>query len=284
MHESANKDRSWVAGGLWHVRAVFVAVGLIVNPYLAEGQVPLARSFERFEYDSGSVEGVWVELRSAYAQFDRSDRLSSSADVVGVEGLLAYGGDGWELGLRLPYVNVDGEDDVDGLGDMQLYLKKIMRTEWIHVGAGIDLSLPTGDDDKGLGTGDLGGAPFGTLAVPLSTMEIRAHVGHLFVSDDGSYFSTESPDVLFYGVGLVGSPRDEVILRLEFLGSRLYYPSSANENAFTLQPGVDVRIPLSSVDLFLRSSLTVGLNDIAPNWGVGVGFTLLLPTQTLFGS
>ena len=85
----------------------------------AEDAVPL-RSFSRFELDSGTVDGLWTEVGTAYSE-DRESGVST--DLATVFGRLAYGGKYAEAGLLFPYHNLDvdlgrsGSANEDGIGD-----------------------------------------------------------------------------------------------------------------------------------------------------------------------
>jgi len=243
------------------------------------------RSFERFQYDSGTADGFWGELRVGSDHLDFSHLgFNGDADVVTLEPIFAYGGERWEVGARLPFLFVDGRAcsscsklDESGIGDVQVYGKYVYRAEVIHVGGGVDLSLPSGDDDKGLGAGELGVAPFATAAVPIGPVELRTHLGNLFYTDSTSFRGQDIPaDVLLYGGGVFWDIRDRFAVRVEAVGARI--DRDEFENVVSLQPGLDVRFPLRAVDLLLRANTAAGLTDSAPDWGVAVGLAVL-PTR-----
>ncbi len=272
---------NWVTCALGVIELLASAVA----PALA-AELPM-RSFDRFAFDTTTANGFWAELAvGATHSEDEANpfghQTSQDTDAVTIQPTLAYGGASWEAGLLLPYRHVDGkacetfigrticaDDEEDGFGDINLYGKYIFRSEYVHVGGGLDLSLPSGDEDKGLGAGELGVAPFATAAAIIGPTEVRAHVGNLFFtgSDSWSYYSRHPSDVLFYGVGLFYAINDRVGVRGELLGSRI--DRDDDQDVLAFEPGVDVRIPLGAVDLILRPTAAVGLTDASADWGVG---------------
>jgi len=243
------------------------------------------RSFGRFAYDSTTARGFWTELAVASSHFDsESFGYSSKVDVIEVQPTFAYGGENWEAGIQIPYIRVDGracygrfgcvKDGSDGIGDIQLFGKYVARFEHVHFGGGLDLSLPSGDEDKGFGAGELGVAPFGTAALVFDQIELRSHVGGMLYteSDDGPY-GPIPPRYLFYGGGLFFGLNEYVAVRAEVNGA--LFDRSRYENDVSFQPGVDVRIPLGVIDMLLRPTGFVGLTHAAPDWGVGGAISLV---------
>jgi len=269
----------------WALGAIVVVVGAVAA--VAADEIPM-RSFDRFPFDTATAKGIWAELGVGGAHFEDERNVfgresSLETDTVTVQPTIAYGGDSWEVGLLVPYRYVDAkacllspgltmceDDQEDGIGDMNLYGKYIFRSEYVHAGAGLDLSLPSGDEDKGLGAGELGIAPFGTAAAVVGPAEVRAHVGNLFFtgSDSWGYYSRRPSDVLLYGVGLFYAIGDRVGVRGELVGSRI--DRDEDQDVLAFEPGVDVRIPLGAVDLMIRPTAAVGLTDASADWGAGV--------------
>jgi hypothetical protein len=249
----------------------------------AAADVPL-RSFSRFQYDSGSAHGLWVELDAANSHFERGEGDASASldvDVIQVGPTLAYGGEAWEAGFIVPYLHSDAtvcqpysggcsKREENGVGDIQTYGKYVWRSESLHLGGGLNLSLPSGDRDKGFGSGEVGVAPFATAALIVGPVEMRTHIGNLFYADDSSAFAPR--DVLFYGGGLFGRLGEHLALRGEIVGSRL--DRHDQQNWITFEPGVDVRIPLGAIDLLIRPTASVGLTEASPDWGVGGGIAI----------
>jgi hypothetical protein len=252
----------------------------------AEPQNMPVRSFDRFEFDTVTAHGLWAEVATAEAH---DEPYAESVDVVTVEPRLVYGGTWAEGGLFIPYhfVNVEVRDpffgsyteDEDGIGDMRLYGKVVpLRTHWLDAGLGLELSFPSGDDTKGFGTGEVGFLPYGMAAAHLGPVDVRAHLGYQTYADSNEHYigwsSVErAPDSFVYGGGLFGAVNDYLGLRAEFI-AQTFDTAHNNQDVLAFEPGFDVRIPLGTVDLFVRPTGAVCLTDAAPEWGVGGAVTL----------
>jgi hypothetical protein len=265
----------------------FLAVGclaavVVVVPVLAEAEeenmerVTATRSFERFEFDTETVDGFWAE---AGGQFSRDS--DQNIDDPQAFARLAYGqGKRWEAGLRLPYQWQDGPDgqgiDANGLGDLQLSGKYIpLRGQILDVGGGAVLSLPSGRDKEGFGEGQVGGGPFLTGSVNLDMARFYAHIGSEFFAGSGDGLQAENR--MLYGFALMVPIGKQVVLRNEFTGVR-YYNADGTPKVVNYRPGVDVRVPLGAIDVVLRPTGLVGITDRAPDWGFGGSLTITSPT------
>ena len=257
----------------------------------AERTVP-DRAFDGFELESKTVDGFWGELGALYQRTD-----TSNPDRIGVAGKLtdntetafaraAYGqGNKWEGDLFIPYINREGsltaggfKNDLgnNGIGDITLSGKYIpIRSDTLDLGAGALLSLPSGDDNKGLGTGEFGAMPFITSSFNLAIVEARGHFGGEFFT--GSNDTGLAYNRVVYGGGLFTPIGKYVFFRNEFDGATLYdAPNSPRSVSYF--PGLDLRIPIGELDLVLRVTGAIGLSDQAPDWGAGGSFVITSPT------
>ena len=257
--------------------ACLVLLGsLIVSGAQAEMDAMPVRSFDRFEFDTVTAHGAWVEVATALS---RKEENRASADVITVEPRLVYGGDLAEGGLIIPYHQISlgvpsffGQfsRDENGIGDIRLYGKVVpLRTKWFDGGLGLDLSFPSGDEHKGLGAGVVGFLPYGMAAVHLGSAALRAHFGYrAFAGSNEDFLGRDSaPNSFVYGGGVFAALGTFFGVRAELVGESLDALRSADLLAF--EPGVDIRVPLGAVDLLLRPTGAVGLTDDAPDWGIG---------------
>jgi hypothetical protein len=247
------------------------------------------RSFDRFEFDTVNARGLWAEVSTA-ATHDEPHAVSVDAQTV--EPRLVYGGELAEGGIFIPYHFISVEqhafygtsygtssNEEDGIGDIRLYGKLVpLRTHYLDAGLGLELSFPSGDEYKGLGTGEVGFLPYGMAAAHLGPVDVRGHFGYQTYADSNRSFNGFStvelaPDSFVYGGGLFGVVNDYVGLRAEFV-AQTFDAAQNNTHVLFFEPGLDVRIPLGSVDLFVRPTGAVGLTHDSPEWGVGGAISL----------
>ncbi|GIW44578.1 MAG: hypothetical protein KatS3mg077_1860 [Candidatus Binatia bacterium] len=243
----------------------------------------ITRSFDRYEQEAAVSEGIWVEGAAGVAQDVVKDAVGNKTTASSDFGALraSYGMDMIEAGITFPFwqhneVEVRqggavGSRGEEGPGDLSLFAKVLpLRTEWLDAGAGLQLSLPTGDEDKGLGIGEVGILPVGTVAAHLKPFDIRAHGGYRFVSD----VTPTAREAIVYGGGIFYMWNEQLALRSEINGAIVDVPGQENLDLIFWQPGVDVRLPMDGYDILLRPTGTYGINDESPDWGFGGSITV----------
>jgi len=261
-------------------RVILLTLLLSASIVGAQERASTARSFDRFEFDTATARGVWAEVATALAH---GETRGFSFDVITVEPRLVYGGEMGELGLFIPYEHVEAETpsffgaftrEENGIGDIRLYGKLIpLRTDLVDAGLGLELSVPTGNDDKGLGTGELGILPYGAVGLHVGPADVRAHFGYeAFTSSNDALGVERAPNVFVYGGGVFAGLTERIGARAEVVGATLDGQSSHSPISF--EPGLDLRLPLDGFDLFIRPTGAVGLTSDAPDWGVGGGIAL----------
>jgi hypothetical protein len=253
-----------------------------------ERTIPL-RSFDRFELDSEAVNGLWAEAGTLLEKKkDPAPGGRIETDAKTAFARLAYGGnDSWEADLLVPYHFVDadlkaggGESDFasgEGIGDVQLSGKYVpIRGKVMDLGIGGLLSLPSGDDKKGFGAGELGGMPFVTGTMHVAVAELRAHVGAEFFT--GSSHGGQATDRIVYGFDLIAPLCKYASLRNEFSGTNFRdLPNSPK--AVSYLPGLDIRVPIGGWDVLLRPTGLIGITSQAPDWGFGGSVVIASPTM-----
>jgi hypothetical protein len=236
------------------------------------------RSFDRFELDPVTAQGLWAEV--ATTDTHNHSAGGATAEAITVEPRLVYGGSLAEGGLFIPYHRVSTErstffgtvsNDEDGIGDVRLYGKLLpLQTEWGDAALGMELSFPSGDDTKRLGTGEVGFLPFGSTAVHFGAADLRAHFGYQAYAGPNRTVTgfEEAADAYVYGGGLFVGVGEHLGLRAEVAG--LTFDGVNNDaDVVFFEPGFDVRFALDGVDLYVRPSGAVGLTNDSPDWGVG---------------
>jgi hypothetical protein len=259
---------------------VLAACLLAVSTAAAQDTPLPVRSFDRFEFDAVNARGLWAEVATGDAHKSSS---GVSVDVVTVEPRLIYGGSLAEGGLLIPIDFVHTEspaffgtftNDESGVGDVRAYGKLLpLQTRWLDAGLGLEVSFPTGDDSKGLGTGEVGFLPFGTAAAHLGFADLRGHFGYQSYAGSNPLFVNfqqieRAPDSYVYGGGLFAPINRYLGLRAEFNG-QAFDTADNNQHLLSFEPGFDLHVPLGRVDLLIRPTGAVGLTSDAPDWGIG---------------
>jgi hypothetical protein len=267
------------------VSAMAMAVWLVVPAWAQERErtVP-TRAFDRFELESETGTGFWAEAGALYErQQDQDialDHTSESLRLHSTTGFarFAYGGEKWEAGAFVPYLDVEGNPNVseNGLGDILLAGKYVpIRSDFLDLGGGAAVSLPSGDQNRGLGSGEFGGIPFLTGALHMGPADVRAHLGGEFFT--GSSHHGLASDRLVYGFGIFLPFCKYAALRNEFSGVDAYdlknHPTVVN-----YLPGLDFRLPIGNLDALLRITGSVGVSAEAPSWGAGGSLVITSPT------
>jgi hypothetical protein len=190
-------------------------------------------------------------------------------DVVGSYGLGKHA----EVGLIVPGV-IDSlrvtqsgvttvRHDAD-IGDIQLYTKfKRQVAQHCAVGAGVELSLPSGSQSEGFGTGELGVNPIVSTRYQRGPVAVGGNVGY-------QVYTGNVPDVFNYGTEFILRLSEEYALRTELAGRLLRKGNHYHD--LTVLPGVDVNL---SDNLILRPTGLVGVSPSAPDWGVGLGVAVI---------
>lgn len=179
----------------------------------------------------------------------------------------AFGVTDWlTVEAELPFLRVDADpgDSESGIGDIALEAKASLKggaanpigfIPEFDVAAGVRLTLPTGDEDEGLGEEEVTLAPF----VAGSWWIERWIAAHAFLGVEWqedrrpvhrvnatAEFAPWSPELsLFAG------------LQVEREGS--------DASAVLFIPGAEYRFP--GIPLSVGASLPIGVNDRAPDWG-----------------
>ena len=259
------------------VSAVTLAVWLVVPAWAQERERTVPnRAFDRFELESETATGFWAEGGALYERQQNQDSVSLHSTTAFAR--FAYGGEKWEAGAFVPYLDVEGNPNVseNGVGDIQLSGKYVpIRSDFLDLGGGAAVSLPSGDQSRGLGAGELGGIPFITGALHMAVADVRAHLGGEFFT--GSSHHGTASDRLVYGFGIFLPFGQYVALRNEFSGVDVY-DMEHGPKVVNYLPGLDFRLPIGNLDMLLRLTGAVGVSSEAPSWGAGGSLVITSPT------
>jgi hypothetical protein len=207
-----------------------------------------------------------LELTGQYdSDKDDSEGVSVKASGTEVAATLSYGiVDNIDLVLSLPYLwGKEKEEDVtvyddDGIGDATLEVKwRLFEKDGFSLALKPGISIPTGDDDKGLGTGKVGGHLFLIASQELGAWAFHGNLGYIRNENDAD----ELKDIwhaslaatyevikdlkLVTNVGIERNPDDEADDDPAFVIGGVIY--SINEN-FDVDLGVKCGLTDSEAD------------------------------------
>lgn len=283
-----------VALSVWSALAI-AAIGVGAT---AQEQAPSKlkiRNFDHLEFDT--VTGTYFGIATFYTRDEKAvfegERIRTEATTAELR--LMMGGETIQGGVAIPYHATTGDRLGPGqndIGDVRAHLKIIpLRKELFDFGAGLLLSFPGGEEDRGMSTGNVGTLPFVTGTVHIGPTDLNAHIGYNFVNHHSGFGASES---ILYGSTLSMPVMDLLGARLELAGQQ--FTSGENRNVTAIQPGFDYMIEMGTLDLMLSvaGSYTVtggtagskngfasryGLNTISGlsrgEWGGGMAFAVL---------
>jgi hypothetical protein len=278
-------------GAAWAYGALVVWACSVAVPARGSDVTDLDRVYDSFAREAATVgDGrIRLEVRGLYVNEDDADldlngfpvdklEQQEGATVKDMQGGLfdllgSYGlGERAEVGFLLPFFIQETDFaaassiNEEGIGDLLLYgkFKRKVATNCSMAG-GLELQLPTGDEEKSFGTGELGFNPFLSSRYQRGPVAVGGHIGYRIY--------TGNPDDEFnWGVELLLRPNAQVVFRTEVSGR--YFKSFGDEfNDVLLLPGLDFNF---GENVILRPTVLVGLSDESPNWGAGLGIVMML--------
>ncbi len=207
--------------------------------------------------------------------FERALGIAGTPDTIkAIEGTRidiqgAYGlGPTMEIGVDVPVylerISFDGSTEAintEDIGDVVVHAKfRKMVSSSTAIGAGLEISTPTGAENKRLGTGELGFNPFVNARYTSGGFAVGGHIGF-------QMFENSVEDVLNYSAFLIARRNECLAFRIEVNGRFLRQPQDDFHDVSIL-PGLDVSI---TDRITLRPQAMFGLNDDAYTWGAGLG-------------
>jgi len=237
--------------------AALVLAGLVMAfPAGAYAARPLSTE------DAGVVDAGHAELEAGFEYVKQSDEEMGLACVFKV-GLF----NNVDVGVEVPYgfIDVEAGDDVNGLGDVVFCAKYHLWDEGDNtpaVAIVFSLKPQTGDEDEGLGSGELDYGLNTALTKELGAFTAHGNLGYTFVGGGEDIFS--------YGLA-AEYPLSEAVNIVGELTGETAFDGAFNENPFqglvglnwawgetvTLDVGVGFPVSDASPDLTVTTGLTV---------------------------
>jgi hypothetical protein len=278
-------------GAAWAYGALAVWACSVAAPAWGGDVTDLDRVYDSFAREAATVgsgrgrfevRGLYVNEQSADLNLNgfpvdsfEQRRGQKVQDIQGgVFDLLgSYGlGERSELGVILPFfvqdTDVAGASSVtdNGIGDLELYVKfKRQVATNCSVAGGLELTLPTGNEKKTFGTGELGFNPFLSSRYQRGSIGVGGHVGYRM-------FTGHPDDEFNWGVQFLLRANQQLLFRAEVSGR--YFKSFGDEfNDVLLLPGLDFGF---GENVVFRPTMLIGLSEESPNWGAGLGLVIML--------
>jgi hypothetical protein len=152
------------------------------------------------------------------------------------------------------------------MGDVLMYGKfKRMVAQHCSVAGGLELTVPTGIEREGFGSGELGFNPFLSTRYQRGRFAVGGHIGYQIYTNDPA-------DVLNWSVEAIVKPHHLFNLRVE-LAARYFKDFGDRFNDIVVLPGVDI---ILSENFTVRPTGLANVTDEAIDWGLGVGLALTL--------
>ncbi|TDI35238.1 MAG: hypothetical protein E2P03_01600 [Acidobacteria bacterium] len=236
------------------------------------------RFIQIFVQDAAIVENLWIEGQM------RIQSLSNGDDVFRIGPVFAFSPlDRLEIGGRIDYIDravrFDGSES--GLGDTTAWAKWQFFHNPVQFTVGVELYLPTGDEDQLLGTGEFDIGVFGAVRKNLDEAYITGYFGFRNNGDATLGADVFNNDVrlegdtsIFLGGGVMLPINDRFALSGE-----LRVETERYEQSVEFIEGAESLIDLTAGGYWylsrkatVRAAIAIGLDDGAPDWQLIGGF------------
>ncbi len=240
---------------------------------LALGADSAPRQTATLPFDAAVADTAWIDFSIGYRRL-RDSEVSRRADDLVLAGKAAWRfRPNVELGLEGEYISRDFSDpelgSPSGLGDLLAWAKYGFPSSGnARFATGGFLSIPTGDEDKFLGTGNLDGGVFASAgALTRGNGFVQAHVGVRTNRDfENRLTHLEGRNSIFTGFGGVYTASADVEVFASLLLETGRYEGV--DSVLALSGGARWTLSRSWRIQVLAS---IGLTDPAPRVSLGAG-------------
>lgn len=225
------------------------------------------RLLTQFIQDGEVVAHPWLEGHINFQGWDEGDRAA-------LGGLLAFTlASDFEVGVSFAgmWVDPDGTGSDEGFSDTQVFGKVRLIEKPVVLSVGTVISLPTGDEEDGMGTGEVEMEFFGALRKVYRPMTLVANAGFRVNQDADVHLAqggfprdgeTEGKVSGRLGAGLIFLHGERWSYQAELSFETKRYEGHDSDLRFT--PGVSFR----GEHAILRAGLSLGLTDGAPDYAL----------------
>jgi len=267
---------------------IFPAI-LAVSPPASAAPPPRedgnVRLFQQFITDA-AVTSQWWEARVRVLQ--GASPPVQNADAIAIGPVIAVSPiSNLELGGRVDFIDYQLDhaittnrgprrfrfDGESGAGDIEVFGKYRVMTNPVQLAFGGTVTLPTGSEDDGLGTGEVVPAVFAAVRANMNGFIGVAHLGARF-NHDAQILGTNlnGRTSVFLGAGFLVEPSDSLYWTGELTIETEKYRDAPGVNIdsdLRLTGGISWTFSRHSS---LRGSAGVGLADAAPDLELSAGY------------
>ena len=219
--------------------------------------------------DAGTVEPghLEVEVGWEYAKQPNDDKENSIA-VAMTTGLIW---DCVDFGIEAPYLflNPDSGDNADGFGDVEARIKWRFLKEtdsFPALAATIGIKSTTGDEDKGLGSGEID-VPINFIATKgFDLLTLNANLGYNFI---GEPKGEDVSDTVSYGIAAEYAFTDIFCVVGEVVGE-MQTEDTDEDNPAEILVGATYELSFGTV---IDAGIGFGLTDSSPDIKITAGLT-----------
>jgi len=229
---------------------------------------PESRLFMRFVEDAAIVPSYWLEGRAQLLTnlpaFEDGSGAGNEANRLDAGAVFALNvAEDFEFGARLGVADRDpeGAASKSGLSDMDLWGKFSVVTDPVKSSLGLMLTLPTGNSDKLLGTGETDVEFFGGIRKDFAHLTLVGNAG-LRVNQDPDFgdVTIEGKNSVMVGGAVLFPAGDRVVLSAEWAMETERYRGLDNDSR--LLGGFEYR---QNDSIRFRAGAGGGLSRGAPN-------------------
>jgi hypothetical protein len=238
----------------------------LLTPSFAGATLPLITD------DAGTVGKGHFQLE-VNAQYDHDQEHRVTTTGGQVDPIFTYGiADSIDLVLITPYLWINeksnlGKSSEKGLSDATVDVKfRVFEKDGLSFAVKPGLSLPTGDDDKGLGTGKLGYHIYFIGTKETGPWSFSANLGYI---RNETNVDTDERDIWHASVSTIYTINDRWKIAADLVAERNTSKDNDNDPVYALG-GVIFSL---TKDIDLDLGLKAGLTSSATDWSLLAGAT-----------
>ena len=205
-----------------------VVMGLVL---VATASADWQRTVAVVDTETAGQYRLQADLGVAYGQWADDAGKSTVAYAAGRFGIL----ENWDVTLEVPFIWNSPElgTDEDGIGDLIVGTKLMLLNEIdypVDLSAAVFVECPTGDEDKGLGTGSASVYVIASAAKTFNQFLVVGNIGGGFLGDvKVGGLDIDRKNILLWGVEAAWMINDVANLNVALEGSTKEYEGLDNE-------------------------------------------------------